>query len=166
MHSPNRAVQPVLDDLRRIVRALREWSQSAVEQAGLSGAQVFVLESIGDSPGLSLNQVAARTRTHQSTVSVVVSRLVARGLVKRVTSRDDGRRLELILTRAGRAALARMPESPQHKLISAIDRLSPRARTQLGEGLRKLVATMHLADEVPQMFFQEPERGRKTRRGR
>lgn len=143
----------VLDDLRRIVRALRESSRAAEQKLGVSGAQLFVLRSLADVGTLSLKQLAARTRTHQSTVSVVVKRLVERGLVARVTSDADARRLELSLTKRGRALLGRAPLAAQDRLIYGIDRLSSKDRKALAVSLRRLVSAMQLEDEAPHMFF-------------
>src|SRR5262252_4644706 len=91
----------VLDSLRRIVQALRESSRQAEVQVGLSGAQLFVLQKLAETPSLSLNDLAERTRTHQSSVSTVVSRLVGEGYIRRVRSLNDGRRLELTLSARG-----------------------------------------------------------------
>src|SRR5215217_2732988 len=66
-----RDVRAVLDAIRRIVRVLRVSSRAAEKQVGLSGAQLFVLHKLEDAPALSLNELADRTRTHQSSVSVV-----------------------------------------------------------------------------------------------
>src|SRR5262245_46150204 len=85
----------ILDDLRRLVRVLRESSRAAEAILGVTGAQLFVLKTLAGEPVLSLNTLAERTRTHQSTVSVVVKRLVARGLVTRTTSSVDARRIQL-----------------------------------------------------------------------
>ena len=63
----------ILDSIRGIVQVLRESSRAAEERVGLSGAQLFVLQKLGEGGGASLNELAARTRTHQSSVSVVVS---------------------------------------------------------------------------------------------
>src|SRR5437763_15520097 len=81
----------VLDAIRRIVQALRESSRLAESRVGLSGAQLFVLRTLAESPGLSLNEVAALTRTHQSSVSVVVTRLARDGLVRKRTAGRDAR---------------------------------------------------------------------------
>jgi tetratricopeptide (TPR) repeat protein len=62
--------------LREIVQALRESSRRAEQRLGISGAQLFVLEKLADAPSQSLNDLAARTFTHQSSVSTVVARLV------------------------------------------------------------------------------------------
>src|SRR3954449_11206732 len=79
-------IRDVMDAIRRIVRVLRVSSRAAEKQGGLSGAQLFVLHKLADAPALSLNELADRTRTHQSSVSVVVQRLVDRELVARARS--------------------------------------------------------------------------------
>ena len=70
----------VLDAIRRIVQALRESSRAAEKGVGLSSAQLFVLQTLQETPGLSLNELAERTRTHQSSVSVVVTKLARQRL--------------------------------------------------------------------------------------
>src|SRR5260221_14725566 len=99
------ATRVVLDAIRRIVQALRESSRAAEKHAGLSGAQLFVLQALAESPGLSLNELAERTRTHQSSVSVVVTRLSRARLIERSTAPGDARRAELRLSALGRRRL-------------------------------------------------------------
>src|SRR5581483_2006993 len=120
--------QEILDSFRRIVRALRESSRAAEQRVGLSGAQLFVMLALKREPQLSINELAERTRTHQSTVSVVVSRLVERGLVTRTPSAVDGRKLVLALTAEGRALLKRAPDAAQERLIESIDTLAASQR--------------------------------------
>src|SRR5579862_3620047 len=91
---PGPRTREVLDAIRRIVQALRESSRLAEARVGLSGAQLFVLRSVAESPGLSLNELAERTRTHQSSVSAVVMRLAREGLVEKRTADVDARRME------------------------------------------------------------------------
>jgi len=147
----------VLDDLRRIVRALRESSRHAESTLGVTGAQLFALRALADSRPLSLNELAARTRTHQSTVSVVAGRLVDRGLVRRTRSESDGRRIELTLTSRGRALLERAPLAAQDKLIEGLDSMPRKEREHLAISLRALVRAMQLEDEAPAMFFEDEE---------
>jgi DNA-binding MarR family transcriptional regulator len=158
--------QRVLDHLRRIVRVLRESSRAAEQAVGLSGAQLFVLQTLAADGRLSLNQVAARARTHQSTVSGVVKKLAARRLVHRAASRTDGRRVELTLSARGRALLGRAPGAAQERLIDGIDRMPPTERTRLARALERLVDAMGLGDESPRMFFEDeaPARRKGVRR--
>lgn len=145
----------VLDHLRRIVRTLRESSRAAEAELGVTGAQLFVLRALAGPEPLSLNDVAARTHTHQSTVSVVVTRLVARRLVRRGTSERDARRVDLSLTERGRHVLARAPLAAQDRLIAGLEALAPNERRRLAAGLGRLTECMGLAAASPAMFFEE-----------
>lgn len=148
-------VRAVLDAIRRIVRVLRVSSRAAEKQVGLSGAQLFVLHKLADAPALSLNELAGRTRTHQSSVSVVVQRLVDRGLVARVRSDADGRRLELSLTPQAKALLRKAPGAAQEKLVEALERMPAAGRRQLARLLHKLVHDTGIDGEAAEMFFAD-----------
>lgn len=154
------ATQQVLDAIRRIVQALRESSRQSEKHVGLSGAQLFVLYKLHHSPG-SVNDLAARTHTHQSSISVVVSRLVERGLVRRVRSAVDGRRVELSLTARGRRTVETGPDVAQDRLIRAIESLPPRRRQMLAATLAQLARAMDDAHQTPAMFFEDGGRRRK-----
>ena len=79
MQSRRRAdhLNGVVNGLRRITQALRLSSSVVQDTLGITGAQLFVLQQLADRPGASLRELAERTLTDQSSVSVVVSRLVA-----------------------------------------------------------------------------------------
>jgi len=156
-------VTAALDSIRRIVRVLRVGSRAAEKRVGLSGAQLFVLHALAKQHRQSLNEIAARTRTHQSSVSVVVQRLVDRRLVSRDRCGSDARRLELSLTPAGQKLLRDAPDAVQNRLIDGLDRLSNVERTELARLLGRLVNEMGEDGESPQMFFEE-DRGRSGNR--
>jgi len=154
--------QAVLDGVRRIVHELRESSRWAERHVGLSGAQLFVLQKLAEAPGISVNELAARTHTHQSSVSTVVSRLVERGLVKRVRSTSDARSVTLSLSAQGRRIAARAPDAAQARLIRGINALKPARRRQLAAALTELTAEIHAVSRAPVMFFED---GRARKRG-
>lgn len=156
----------VLDAIRRIVQALRESSRQAEQRVGLSGAQLFVLQAVAESPGLSLNGLAERTRTHQSSVSVVVAKLARAGLVVKDTAAGDARRADVRLSARGRERLDRAPRAAQERLVSAIDALPAAERARLSAVLEGLVRAMSLPKRRPAMFFEEPARGRQAKRRR
>lgn len=157
--------QRVMDALRRIVRSLRQSARTADERLGISTAQLFVLHEVGRGEPLSINDLAARTLTDQSSVSVVVSRLVDRGLVKRGPSTRDARRMEVVLTAPGRALLRRAPEITQTRIIAGLERMPRRDRAALARLLTGLVDEMESASEVAPMFFEDPApRARRRKR--
>lgn len=159
------AIRGVVDALRRVVRDLRLSARDAERAAGISGAQLFVLQALADASAASLNDLADRTLTDQSSVSVVVKRLVDRKLVARKPSSVDARRVELSLTAAGRRLLARCPEPTQMRLVAALRRLSPAEVQGLTRGLGALVREMGLETEAPRMFFDD-DSARAPRRER
>lgn len=153
----------LLDDLRRIVRVLRRSSRAAERSLGVSGAQLFALMGIAETPGISLSELALRTRTHQSTVSVVVKRLIAAKLVSRVPSKADGRVIELVITTKGLELLEKAPFAAQERLIAGIEQLPLSHGRELATSLRRLVTAMKLEEEPAVMFFEDeaapPSRG-------
>jgi DNA-binding MarR family transcriptional regulator len=157
------ATRDALDAIRRIVRSLRESSRASERQLGLSAAQLFVLQRLAGAPALSLNELAERTLTHQSSVSVVVTKLVRRGLVARTASAADARRVEITLTRQGRALVDRSPAAAQDRLIAGLALLGARRRRLLASSLRALVDVMALSDEHPAMFFEGAPASGKTK---
>jgi DNA-binding MarR family transcriptional regulator len=145
----------VLDGLRRLVKTLREGSRAAEQALGLSGAQLFVLQALSKDSSLSLTELAERTHTHQSSVSVVVAKLVARKFVRRTRAEDDARRLVLRLTPRGAQVLERAPDATQDRLIAALGQLPAKERRALGQSLAKVAELMALPESAPQMFFED-----------
>jgi len=163
--SPRSADQTrrVLDSIRRIVQFLRESSREA-ESRGLSSAQLFVLRTLAESPGLSLGELAERTRTHQSSVSVVAARLVEQGLVQRATAAGDARRAELRLSPLGVERIRSAPLTAQERLLAAVEALPHASRLRLASTLDALVNELAIGHTHPEMFFQDAEeRARKAR---
>src|SRR5436309_5962542 len=114
-----------MNAVRSIVRALRLNTRSIEGKLGISLAQLFVLQQLVDKPVESLNELAERTATHQSSVSVVVRRLVDRGFVTRVASSADRRRVQIALTPDGEAILRGAPPTVQSDLIHGMSRMQP-----------------------------------------
>jgi DNA-binding MarR family transcriptional regulator len=128
----------ILDALRSLVRELRLASREAEQRVGVHGAQLHALRRLADNPATSLTELAERTHTDISSVSVVVSRLVEQGLVARKSADDDRRRLSLGLTARGRAVVRRAPETDASRLLHAASKLSDREVRTLAAGLAKL----------------------------
>lgn len=157
-------VREVMDALRRIVRDLRLSARDAERRAGVSGAQLFVLQTLSEANASSLNDLAERTSTDQSSVSVVVRRLCERKLVARKASEDDGRRVELSLTASGRKLLARCPEPTQVRLVGGLRRMRAAELASLTVGLRGLVQQMGIEDAATRMLFDEEAPTKPKRR--
>jgi DNA-binding MarR family transcriptional regulator len=154
-HTSPSDIRLVLDSFRRIVHVLRLFDREAQKRLGLSGAQVFVLEKLKEVDGISINELADRTHTHQSSVSVVAQKLVALKLVERIASPTDGRRVELFLTKKGKRLLASAPLAAQSRLISAIAALPKPSRGLLGGLLLELIQNTGIDRQSPALFFED-----------
>jgi DNA-binding MarR family transcriptional regulator len=153
-HPPD--VRVALDAFRHIVQALRH-GRAGEGSAGLGSAQLFALQQIAEHPDVSINDVAALTCTHQSSVSVVIQRLVRQRLVAKVASSQDRRRQRVAVTARGRRLLGRSPVAVQERLIAALAALPAADRRGLARSLSavaRLVAPER-ATPHPPMFFED-----------
>jgi DNA-binding MarR family transcriptional regulator len=137
----------IIDAMRSIARSLRSSSRQLHKSAGITTAQLDVLRALEDKPALSINELAERTYTHQSSVSIVVGRLVDDRLVSRSVSRTDGRRLSVSLTAAGRAVLRKAPDSSETRLLSAMKSMNRSELSDLAGCLQKLSSVLESDSE-------------------
>src|SRR3954470_14397264 len=120
----NGGAKRVLDDIRRIVQSLRESARAVESDHGVSGAQLFVLQKLEEGGPATVGELAERTLTHQSSVSVVVARLEKSGLVKPRPFEAGPRAVVGSLTPKGKALATRAPDPAQMRLLEAINSLS------------------------------------------
>jgi len=153
------AAPRALNAVRAIVRALRVNSRAIESHIGMSLAQVFVLQELEKKPAESLNDLALRTATHQSSVSVVVKRLSDRGLVARVADSTDRRKLRIVVTDAGLEILRHTPETVQSKLLSGLASLEPQDRARLADLLDQWLKTAGIEASAPPMLFEDQAAG-------
>ena len=78
-----------------------------LDALGLTYPQYLVLSVLGENDGLTIGGIAARLDLESSTVTPLVKRLEAAGLVARRRGVEDERRVEVTMTEAGRALLER-----------------------------------------------------------
>lgn len=149
-------VAEVMDCIRHIFKALRVASSHFEKSVGLSAAQIFVLKKVSEEPGLSINDLAARTTTHQSSVSVVVKKLEERGLVVRSNSAEDSRRVVVTLTPDGVKMLSIIPRMVQEQMIDALQAMPPEKSVQLAQLMREFITSAGIAEiSAPAPMFEE-----------
>ena len=146
-----------MDAIRAVVRALRINTRAIELEIGISLAQLFVLQQVAQRPASSLNDLAERTATHQSSVSVVVRRLVDRGLVTRRADAADKRRVQIELTPAGEKLLVGAPETIQTRLVNALGTMSSADRKQLAQLLSKWLDAAKISYASPPMMGEADE---------
>ena len=96
--------------LRRVLRATEIGSRQLAITTGLTTSQWLVLREI-DARGKSTPGVVAQTlQFSQATITAIVDRLVALGLVQRQRNVSDKRQFLLTATSAGREVITNAPD--------------------------------------------------------
>ena len=138
-------LDPILDFMRllwSIEHGLQRMSKRMEGQLGITGPQRLVLRVVGQFPGLSAGELADIVRLHPSTITGILQRLVARGLLKRERDPLDSRRTRLRLRRRA-AAYTRVSRGTVEGMVrQALNRAGASnvsaARTVLLEVARRL----------------------------
>jgi DNA-binding MarR family transcriptional regulator len=117
-------------------RFLVDFERSA-HSHGLTLMQARVLGFAACEP-LSQRRLAQRFGCDPSNISVLVDRLVERGLVERRADPDDGRVKLVVATEAGRQTVIRCCRDREW-LGPALDRLTPEQRREVRDALRLLI---------------------------
>ena len=154
------AIGRSMNAVRSIVRALRINTRAIELKMGISLAQLFVLQQLAEKPAESLNELADRTATHQSSVSVVVRRLVERGYVTRTASPADKRRIEIAVTESGRELLAGAPLTIQTQLVNALREMSRDDQNALADRLERWLITAKIDFASPPMLGEDEAESR------
>jgi DNA-binding MarR family transcriptional regulator len=94
--------------LKAIQRELERRTNEAVEPLGITAAQADALVVIGQAEPLSLKDLGDLLIAEAGHPSRLVDRLVDAGLVERLASSEDRRRVELSLTAPGRRLVKRI----------------------------------------------------------
>ncbi len=148
-------VGEVMDYIRHIFKALRVSSSQFEKELGLSVAQIFVLKKLRDEPGLSINDLALRTTTHQSSVSVVVKKLEEQGLVSRTISTEDSRRVVVSLTEAGAQRLGTIPRTIQEEMIDTLQNMHPEKTSTLAGLMKEFCLQAKIVETDVAPMFEE-----------
>lgn len=150
------AVEQVMNGIRSIVRALRLETRAIERELGVSLAQLWVLQILNQRPVKTLSELAAATATHQSSVSVVVRRLVQAGLVVRTSGVLDKRQRSVEITDAGRRLVERAPRTVTSELLAALRGMTPERRQRLAASMTEWLRSAGLeVDGASPMLMED-----------
>ena len=145
----DRPLGPVLDFMRlmwAINHGLDRASRGMQAKFGVTGPQRLVLRIVGTFPGLSAGDLARTLHVHPSTLTGILQRLEARGLLRRLTDPEDARRVQLEITAKGK----RLTIPSVGTVESAIKRLmSTWSDSELNVTRRTLTAIAEELDGSP-----------------
>jgi DNA-binding MarR family transcriptional regulator len=143
---PDPLADTLLPTLGAVRRTLRRVSGSAFADDALTAAQREVVLLVGRQPGRPVSEVARELGLAANTVSTIVSRLVALGLVVRTTDPDDRRVGRLSLTPAAQAEADAARGRRRAVLAEALDALDPTQVAHIRAGVDALGALVTQLD--------------------
>jgi DNA-binding MarR family transcriptional regulator len=133
------------EELRPVVLRISRHLRRETEELGVTSHQATLLWLVRTQPGLSLRELAQEEGISAPSLSAHVDRLEALGLIRRVRSNDDRRRVGLELTPDGRTTLRRVRARRTTWLAGRLGGLSDDERESLALALPALRALLEPA---------------------
>ncbi|HJV51653.1 MULTISPECIES: MarR family winged helix-turn-helix transcriptional regulator [Oxalobacteraceae] len=141
----------VLKKLRIVIRAAQRHSAWIEKQCGISGAQLWMLQELHDSPGLRVGEIAGKLAIHQTTASNLLDVLVKNGYVQKTRDPQDQRVVKLMLSKKGGDLLTKAPKPARGLLAEALGKLDQGGLSELDKGLQALLDVIEQGDDASGM---------------
>ena len=129
----------VASELRPVLLRLARELRKETEQLGITSRQATLLWLVKRSPGLSLAELAAEEGISPPAMSGHVDRLERAGLLERIRSSDDRRRVGLRLTGEGERLMRRVRARRTTWLADRLRTLEPEALESIERALPALL---------------------------
>jgi DNA-binding MarR family transcriptional regulator len=141
-------VHDALRSFRIIMSSVRRHFRWIEEQCGISGAQLWALGQIQQTPNCKVSNLAAAMSIHQSTASNLVEKLESKGLIEKRRDQPDQRVVRLCLTGAGEKVMSRAPMPFDGLLPNALSALPAASLNNLNLSLIELLEHMAIKDST------------------
>lgn len=153
---PDPGIPAIVNGLRRIVRALELFSRETHRDFGLTAPQLWALKALEARGPLTIGELAAHLHVHQSSVSILLTRLEERGLVRRVRQKNDRRYVRVELTERAADLCRSAPDPAQGRLVHGLSRMPPARLRRIRQTIDDLTRAMEAEDVEATFFFPEP----------
>jgi DNA-binding MarR family transcriptional regulator len=131
---------------RSLRRHLVRGSRAELARSGLTAAQVSVISLLGTQGAMTLGQLSRELELSHSTVSGIIDRLQAKGVVDRRPNENDRRYVEVSLAEhIASQAPALANDGPIGRLEAVLRVATPDERRTIKDGLALLVAFADMA---------------------
>ena len=150
--------------LRRILRATELYARDLAHAVGLTPAQLRVLQIVDEKESVTPKALATQMGVSQATVSALVDKLVAQGLVERVPSEHDRRQTNVTVTKDGHARLEDAPDALQQRYVRKFLELADWEQAQLVSTLERVADMLDARglDASPVLTTGDIKSGRKA----
>jgi MarR family 2-MHQ and catechol resistance regulon transcriptional repressor len=129
---------PLMRELVRTYQAFADFDARGHRDSGLTTGQADVIFTLGNTEGMTFKEIGERTLITKGTLTGVIDRLEAKGLVERVAHPGDRRCTRVRLTETGQDCFEKRFTAHIAYLKSRFDRLGAKDRDAALAALRKL----------------------------
>jgi MarR family 2-MHQ and catechol resistance regulon transcriptional repressor len=127
---------PLIKELATTYQAFESYSTSHVKEMGLTMTQFDVLATLGNQPPMTCKDLGEKTLILKGTMTGVLERLEAKGLIEKIANEEDGRSYKIGLTKSGDKLFQKaFPEHLQY-LGKAFSQLSSKEIEQAVSALK------------------------------
>ena len=138
----------VLKHFREIFIQAKSELKDNVKKTGLSGAQLWIMQQIYNFNGISNTELAKNLTLHVSTCSILVNKLIKKGLVEKTRSSTDERKIVLTISLKGKQLMAKAPKSPEGAIPSTLKKLNIEELEELNTVLTKFAKKMKVHNKI------------------
>jgi DNA-binding MarR family transcriptional regulator len=132
----------ILRSLRKITRAIDLYSHQLARQFKLTGPQIVCLRQLRREGTITPSRLAKEVSLSQATITGILDRLEARGLIERERSKEDRRRVIIQLTDNGAELAASAPSPLQERFATKLAGLPKENRAVIDTVLEQIVSMM------------------------
>ena len=149
------AISETMQSLRRIFKAIQDYSQEVSKKFGITGPQLWALKTLSTEGSLSVGDLSKKMYLHPSTVTGVVDRLEKKGYVVRDRGQKDRRVVKVQLTLKGRRLVKKAPNPIQGKMVHGLRKLEGKELNSIYDSFQKLVEIMEVQNVKATFFFDQ-----------
>lgn len=135
--------EEVLISIRQIIRAIDLHSKKLSKESGLTGPQLILMRSIRELGEVTIRQLSDHTNMSQATATTILDRLERNGLVQRVRSNKDKRKVHAHLTEKGSLLLKDAPTPLQQSFITKFQHLEEWEQSLLLSSVQRISSMMN-----------------------
>ncbi len=133
----------LIKELVQAYQAFENHSVSHIKEMGLTMTQFDIVATLGNQPPMTCKELGNKTLVSKGTMTGVLERLEAKGLIDKFPNTEDGRSYKIGLTKAGEKLFKRVfPEHIEY-LGKAFGKLSKNELEQAVTVLRNIKAIFY-----------------------
>ena len=132
--------------LRRILRATEQHGKVLARASGLTPVQMRVLKLLEADGRSTPKEIANQLHVAQATITALIDRLAAKGMVERKRSDHDRRQMNIFITPLGREILDRAPDPLQDQFVTEYEKLPDWEQAMIVAALERVADLLNAGD--------------------